>query len=87
MPQQGHLRCTGQREGSRCGYPRQLHPLHTGTLLLCAWPGCSEGTAQDFIHVTIERRSITASARIVQYDRESAGDPSGPPYRWREPRP
>ena len=87
MPHRSDHRCSGWREGLRCRHRRQLHPLHADALLVCAWPGCSEGTAQGSIQVRIELRSSSiVPAKVVQFDRQAAGD-GGPPYRWTESRP
>ena len=75
--------CTGWRKGLRCGHRRQAHPLHGDALLVCAWPGCSEGTARSSIQVKIAPRSSISCDRVVQFERAAAGD-GGPPYRWRE---
>jgi hypothetical protein len=83
MPHRSHHWCTGWREGVRCGHVRQIHPLHAEAILLCARPGCSEGTARSSIQVRIDLRSSIVPARVVQFDREAAGD-GGPPYRWSE---
>jgi hypothetical protein len=83
MPHGRNHRCTGWRNGLRCGHPRQVWPLNAGAFMLCAWPGCSEGTTRHSIRVRIEQRSFIAPARVVQFDREGAGC-GGPPYRWTE---
>jgi len=72
---------TGQR-GGPCRHVRQNHPLHREALLLCAWPDCNEGTARTFIHVAIENGPSPSPSRIVRFEREPAGDPELPAFRW-----
>jgi hypothetical protein len=71
-----------RHRGARCSHARQTHPLHPEALLICAWPDCNEGTARTFINVAVERSPSRSPSRIVQFDREPAGDPARPTFRW-----
>lgn len=65
-----------------CRHARQNHPLHPEALLICAWPDCNEGTARTFINVAITGGPSPSPSRIVRFDREPAGDPARPAFRW-----
>lgn len=70
------------REAARCNHLRQRHPLHVEALLVCAWPGCPEGTRNAVIQVPVADDFDSAPV-LVRFARESL--PQGPPlaFRWR----
>ncbi len=81
MPHRKRDLAGNRHAGSPCRHPRQSHPLHVEALLVCAWPGCGEGTARTFIQVAVERG--IASSRVVQFDREFASGEGPKGFRWR----
>lgn len=80
MPHRTRAPSRPHHTGGRCRHPRQVHPLHAGALLLCAWPGCGEGTARTYIQVAVERG--TMSSRVVRFDREAASGEGVSSFRW-----
>ena len=42
-----------ERDVTSCNHLRQRHPLHHEALLVCAWPGCPEGTRNRVIEVPV----------------------------------
>lgn len=59
-----------QRDVARCNHLRQRHPLHHEALLVCAWPGCSEGTRNRIIQVPVADDSGRAPV-LVRFERET----------------
>ena len=59
-----------QRDVARCTHVRQRHPLHHEALLVCAWPGCPEGTRNGIIQVPVEDDFGSAPV-LVRFERET----------------
>lgn len=55
---------------TRCNHLRQKHPLHGEAILMCAWPGCSEGTRNAIIQVAVSDDFGRAPV-LVRFERES----------------
>jgi hypothetical protein len=70
------------RVAARCNHLRQRHPLHGEALLVCAWPGCSEGTRNGVIQVLVAD-DLGRVPVLVRFERQSL--PQGPrlAFRWR----
>ena len=71
------------RDAARCNHLRQKHPLHQEAILMCAWPGCPEGTRNDVIQVAVSD-DFGRSPVLVRLERELlAQDGSRPGFRWK----
>jgi len=70
------------RDAVRCSHLRQRHPLHDEALLVCAWPGCPEGTRNGVIQVRVADDSGRSSV-LARFERETL--PQGPrlAFRWK----
>jgi len=70
------------RDAVRCSHLRQRHPLHDEALLVCAWPGCPEGTRNGVIQVRVADDSGRSSV-LARFERETL--PHGPrlAFRWK----
>ena len=70
------------RDATRCSHLRQRHPLHGEAMLVCAWPGCPEGTRNGVIQVPVADDFASAPV-LVRFERQSL--PQGPrlAFRWR----
>jgi hypothetical protein len=70
------------RDAVRCSHLRQRHPLHDEVLLVCAWPGCPEGTRNGVIQVRVADDSGRSSV-LARFERETL--PQGPrlAFRWK----
>ena len=68
---------------ARCHHLRQRHPLHEEVLLMCAWPGCPEGTRNSAIQVAITH-GVGRGRVVVELERESLPQPdSRLSFRWK----
>jgi len=68
---------------TRCNHLRQRHPLHEHAILMCAWPGCSEGTRSAAIQVTVAD-DLGRAPVLVLLERESLPQQgSRLSFRWR----
>jgi len=73
------------RDASRCTHLRQRHPLHDEALLVCAWPGCPEGTRNPVIQVPVSD-DFGPLADVARFERESVpqqGAGARLSFRWR----
>ena len=59
-----------QRDVARCSHVRQRHPLHDQALLVCAWPGCPEGTRNRIIQVPVAD-DFGREPVLVRFERET----------------
>jgi hypothetical protein len=59
-----------QRDVVRCSHVRQRHPLHDEALLVCAWPGCPEGTRNRIIQVPVAD-DFGREPVLVRFERET----------------
>ena len=55
---------------TRCNHLRQRHPLHEEAILMCAWPGCPEGTRSAVIQVIVSE-DVGSAPVMVLLERES----------------
>jgi hypothetical protein len=76
---------SSSRSIALCGHVRQRHPLYAEALLLCAVPGCPEGTAAPHINVAVD--SGFDVPRVVSFERERIVQGSRLGFRWRPPCP
>jgi len=67
----------------RCGHLRQRNPLRSEALLVCAWPGCPEGTFDVAIQVCVEAASPGRREVLVELERESLPRGELLAFRWR----
>jgi hypothetical protein len=70
------------RDLARCNHLRQRHPLHDEAVLVCAWPGCPEGTRNGVIQVPISDDFGRASV-LVRLERESFSQGQRMAFRWK----
>ena len=71
------------RDASRCTHLRQRHPLHEEAILMCAWPGCPEGTRNTIIQVAVSD-DVGRSPVLARLERESLPqDGSRLSFRWK----
>ena len=71
------------RDVTRCNHLRQRHPLHEEAILMCAWPGCPEGTRNAVIQVAVSD-DFGRSPVLVRLERESLPQiGSRLSFRWR----
>lgn len=70
------------RDVARCDHLRQRQPLHAEALLVCAWPGCPEGTRNGVIQVAISDDFGHAPV-LIRFERESLAQGTRPAYRWK----
>jgi hypothetical protein len=70
------------RDVSRCNHLRQRHPLQDEALLVCAWPGCPEGTRNGVIQVAISDDFGRAPV-LIRFERESFAQGARRAYRWK----
>ena len=71
------------RDVTRCNHLRQRHPLHEEAILMCAWPGCPEGTRNAAIQVAVSD-DFGRSPVLVRLERESLPqDDSRLSFRWK----
>ena len=59
-----------RRAVARCTHLRQRHPLHEEAILMCAWPGCPEGTRNAVIQVAVSE-DFGRTPVLVRLERES----------------
>ena len=71
------------RDAARCGHLRQRHPLHDEALLVCAWPGCPEGTVSVIIQVPVTDDRAGKNVVLVRFERESVSRGDRLAFRWR----
>jgi hypothetical protein len=72
-----------ERDVVRCNHLRQRHPLHQEALLICAWPGCPEGTRNHMIHVAVEE-DVGRTPTLARFERETLPQQSGRlSFRWK----
>jgi len=70
----------------RCNHLRQRHPLHQEAILMCAWPGCPEGTRNAVIQVAVADDFGRAPV-LVRFERESLPqNGSRLSFRWKSAR-
>lgn len=74
---------SASRPIARCCHVRQRHPLYSEALLLCAVPGCPEGTAAPHIHVAVDFGFEVP--RVMSFEREQVLQGSRLAFRWRQP--
>jgi len=68
---------------TRCNHLRQRHPLHEEAFLMCAWPGCPEGTRNAIIQVAVSN-DIGRTPVLVRLERESLPQrDSRLSFRWK----
>jgi hypothetical protein len=70
------------RDLTRCKHLRQRHPLHDEALLVCAWPGCPEGTWNGVIQVPISDDFGRAQV-LTRFERESVEQGPRLTFRWK----
>ena len=70
------------RDASRCNHFRQRHPLHDEAFLLCAWPGCPEGTRNGVIQVSVGG-DFDRSSFLARFERETLPKGARPAFRWK----
>lgn len=71
------------RDSSRCTHLRQRHPLHDEALLVCAWPGCPEGTRNPVIQVPVSN-DFGPLADVARFERETVPQQGARlSFRWR----
>jgi hypothetical protein len=71
------------RDVTRCNHLRQRHPLHDEAILMCAWPGCPEGTRNDVLKVAVSDDFGRAPV-LVRFERESLPQhDSRLSFRWK----
>ena len=72
-----------ERDVARCNHLRQRHPLHEEAILMCAWPGCPEGTRNTIIQVAVSDE-VGRSPVLARLERESLPqDGSRLSFRWK----
>jgi len=72
-----------ERDVVRCNHLRQRHPLHEEALLICAWPGCPEGTRNGMIQVPVAD-DFGHAPTLVRFERETLPQQSGRfSFRWK----
>ncbi len=75
----------GGRDALRCTHLRQRHPLHDEALLVCAWPGCPEGTRNPVIQVPVSD-DFGPLGDVARFERETVpqqGAGARLSFRWR----
>ena len=70
------------RDGVRCAHLRQRHPLNDEALLVCAWPGCPEGTRNGVIQVPVADDFGSAPV-LARFERESLQQGARLSFRWK----
>ena len=70
------------RDVARCNHLPQRHPLHSEALLVCAWPGCPEGTRDGVLQVPIAN-DFGRSPVLARFERESLPQGLRLTFRWR----
>jgi hypothetical protein len=70
------------RDAVRCSHLRQRHPLHDEALLVCAWPGCPEGTRNGVIQVPVAD-DFGRSSVLARFERETFPQGSRLVFRWK----
>ena len=70
------------RDVARCNHLRQRHPLHEEALLVCAWPGCPEGTRNGVIQVPMSDDFGHAPV-LLRLERESFAQGARLAFRWK----
>ena len=71
------------RDVARCNHLRQRHPLHHEALLICAWPGCPEGTRNGMIQVPVAD-DFGRAPTLVRFERETLPQQRGRlSFRWK----
>jgi hypothetical protein len=68
---------------ARCAHLRQRNPLRSDALLVCAWPGCPEGTLHCAIQVCVEAASPWRREVLVELERESMPRGERFTFRWK----
>lgn len=72
-----------ERDVARCNHLRQRHPLHHEALLICAWPGCPEGTRNGMIQVAVAD-DFGHAPTLVRFERETLPQQGGRlSFRWK----
>jgi hypothetical protein len=72
-----------ERDVVRCNHLRQRHPLHHEALLICAWPGCPEGTRNGMIQVPVAD-DFGRAPTLVRFERETLPQQGGRLFfRWK----
>jgi hypothetical protein len=72
-----------ERDVVRCNHLRQRHPLHDEALLICAWPGCPEGTRNAMIQVSVAD-DFGSEPVLVRFERETLPQHGGRlSFRWK----
>jgi hypothetical protein len=70
------------RDASRCNHLRQRHPLHDEALLVCAWPGCPEGTRNGVIQVPVVD-DFGRSSVLARFERQTSSQGARLAFRWK----
>ena len=74
------------RDATRCNHLRQRHPLHEEAILMCAWPGCPEGTRNAVIQVAVSD-DFGGAPVLVRLEREFLPQQgSRLSFRWKSSR-
>jgi hypothetical protein len=71
------------RDGAHCTHLRQRHPLHDEALLVCAWPGCPEGTRNGVIQVPVADDFGSAPV-LARFKRETLQHGARLSFRWKD---
>ena len=67
------------RDPARCSHLRQLHGE---ALLVCAWPGCPEGTRNGVIQVSVADDFGSAPV-LIRFERQFVPQGRRLGFRWR----
>jgi len=71
-----------RRDGAHCTHLRQRHPLHDEALLICAWPGCPEGTRNGVIQVPVAD-DFGGEPVLARFKRETLQQGPRFSFRWK----
>lgn len=70
------------RDPALCNHLRQRHPLDGEALLVCAWPGCPEGTRNGVIQVSVADDFGSAPV-LIRFERQFVPQGRRLGFRWR----
>ena len=65
-----------------CRHPQQRHPFYAEAFLLCAWPGCPQGTLRTAIDVTVGAWLPASGTELAVFEREEQPGGRGRIFRW-----
>jgi hypothetical protein len=65
-----------------CRHPQQRHPFYAEAFLLCAWPGCPQGTLRTAIDVTVGASPAVAGTKLAVFQREEQPAGRRRIFRW-----